>query len=88
MPTDDQEFDPHTEASTRILSELQDLFTDGTIPGGGMVASFVTVVESFDDEGNSRVQVLWSDARTTVLLGLLNYGNVLVQAGMGVPSRD
>lgn len=78
----------HSVASERILSELQTLFTQGIIPGGGMVNSFVCVVESFNEDAQSRVQVLWSDNRTTVLLGLLNYGHIMVTQGMGGPSSE
>lgn len=80
--------DIHTKASDRVMSALQESFSDGTIPGGGMVTSFVCIVESFDNQGRSKVQVFWSDPRTTVLLGLMAYGNALVHAGMGESPPD
>lgn len=77
------EHDAHTEASNRVLSTLQETLNDGVIPNGGMVASYITIVETIDNDGNSKVQVLWSDNRMTILLGLLQWGQMSVSAGMG-----
>lgn len=81
--TESYESDAHGEASGRVLSTLQDLLNDEVIPNGGMVASYITVVETIDSEGESKVQVLWSDNRLTILLGLLQWGQMHVAAGMG-----
>lgn len=77
--------DAHEDACNHILSSLQELLDNGTIPGGGMVSSYITVAETVNKEGVSQVQVLWSDNRTHLLLGLLSYGNMMVTMGMGGP---
>lgn len=64
--------DPHEVACNKLLGNISDLLQEGGIPGGGMVAAYVTVVETMTPEGGSNVYLLWSDPRTTVMLGLLS----------------
>lgn len=75
-------------ASDKILDAVQNALAEKLIPGGGRVASFVTIVETFDEDGNARVFPFWSDNRTSILLGLLAYGQVIVQSGMGGAPRS
>lgn len=77
--------DAHAKASSHILDSIQNLLDDGTIPGNGRVNSYITIAETINEEGKSQVQVLWSDDRTHMLLGLLSYGQIMVQMGMGGP---
>lgn len=75
----------HEVASEHILGALQSLLDSGKIPGGGMVSSYITVAETMNKDGVSKVQVLWSDNRTHLLMGLLAYGQTMVTMGMGGP---
>ena len=77
-----------SNASDKVMNALQEALNEGLIIGGGRVASFVTIVETFDENGTPRVFPLWSDPRTSVLLGLLAYGNIIVTTGMGFPAKD
>lgn len=78
--------DAHQAAANKVLDALQDAITEGLIPGGGRIASYITIVETLDESGNSRVFPLWNDNRTTALLGLLAYGQIVVGSGMeGMP---
>lgn len=80
--------DDHEIASEHILGALQSLLDSGKIPGGGMVSSYITIAETMNSEGISQVQVLWSDNRTHLLLGLLAYGQTMVAMGMGGPPPE
>ena len=73
----------HAEASKRIDETLKDLLDEGVIPDGGIVTAAITVVETMDGNGNSRSFTLFTDARFTMLLGLLQVGNMHVMAGAG-----
>lgn len=78
--------DPHKDASMKVLDALTEGMKEGNLAdlsGSGMILSFVCIVEMLDSEGRNRIATLWNDERSTVLLGLLNYGHMQVQGGMG-----
>lgn len=75
----------HQQASEELLHALQNLIEDATIPGGGMVNSYIMMCEVIDSNGNSSVKTLYSDNRTHLLLGLLSYGQTVIAMGMGGP---
>lgn len=77
-PPEHQPTDPHEIACNELLGHLSDLLANGSIPGGGMISAYVTVVETMTPEGGSSIYLLWSDPRTTVMLGLLAAGNLQV----------
>lgn len=65
-------------ATHAIMDTLQKAISDGHIGSGGMVSSFLTIVESIDGAGNARVQVLFNDNRSTTLFGLLRAADVML----------
>lgn len=68
----------HKAACDAVLDTLTNCLQEGTIPEGGMIAAYVTVVETIQEDGGSGLYLLWSDGRTTVLSGLLTVGSMVI----------
>lgn len=83
-PDENNPDDLHAQACNHILGELQQLVNEGKIPDGGMIAAYVTVVETMTEDGGSKLFLLWSDGRTSVMSGLLTCGQMLVTSNAQV----
>lgn len=81
-PPDHPDFiqDPsgHKAACDAVLDTLQHQLNEGNIPEGGMLAAYVTIVETIKPDGDSGIYLLWSDGRTTVMSGLLTTGQMIL----------